>query len=144
MKKLMKDINKFYKHYDLTNIGLDMRVTKADMYDYNALMSVYEAIWMTMEYYEDKTACEFMASLYQDVSDRMFAIENDLVARPNHNKALAIFMYCVSVFGTMSIGAFIAVWIECGFDILIVVGIMLAGFVAISSGIGAKETMQND
>lgn len=141
MRKLMHKINRFYKRYDLTNIGFDIRLTKADMYNYNALMSAYEAIWETMEYYEDETACKFMASLYQDVSDRLFAIENDLVTKPSH-KTLAIFKLGVAIFGTMSMGALIAMLIECGFDSMILIGMVCATVLAVCSGIGAYEDIK--
>ena len=68
MKKFRHKLNKFYKVYDIT--FSNTRLTKADMYDHNALMSAYEALWMSMECYEDNSAeYQWMSALYAELGD---------------------------------------------------------------------------
>lgn len=74
-----------------------------------------------------------------ELGDYINAFEN---GKEHNTKALAIFKLCVSIFCTMCIGAFIAVWIECGYDLMLVVGIALAIFLAVCSGIGAYEDVK--
>lgn len=71
MKKLMRNINKFYKYYDQAHPFLDIKLTKTDMYNHDTLMSTYEDIWTTMEYYEDTTSAEYrwILNLYGELSD---------------------------------------------------------------------------
>ena len=140
-KKLFRNIKKFYKKYDTTHYFEDTTVifTKDDMYDYNALMSAYESIWFTLEDYEDQATCKFLTDLYGELGDYINVFEN---GKEHNTKAIAIVKLCVSIFGTMSIGSFVAVWIECGYDIMIVVGLALAIFVAVCSGIGAYEDIR--
>lgn len=141
MKKLFKNIKKFYQKYDTTHLFEDNMVTftKDDMYDYSALMSAYEAIWFTLEDYEDHDACKFLTDLYGELGGY---IDTFTGTKPKSNNIITITKLAISVFGTMGVGAFIAVWIECGYDIMIVVGIILAIFVAVCSGIGAYEDIK--
>ena len=140
MKTLRKNINKFYKHYDIANIGFSISLTKGDMYDHDTLMNVYSDLWEAIDYYEheDKTICQWLTALYGELGDYLDCVPT----RPNYNKILAILKLCVAIFGTMSIGAFIAVWIECGYDIMIIVGIVMGMFLAVCSGIGAYEDIK--
>lgn len=139
MKTLLKNINKFYKHYYITYPDLDKRLTKTDMYDDNLLMTVYEEIWDNMSYY-DTTSAEYqwMSDLHNQLSDYITNIPN----RPNHHKALAIFKLCVSAFGTMCIGAYLAMLIEYGADLTICSGIVFSIILAVLSGIGAYEDVK--
>ena len=141
MKKLFKNIKKFYKKYDTTHLfdGNKVIFTKDDMYDYSALMSTYEAIWFTLADYEDHDTCKFLADLYGELGDY---IDDFTSTEPKSNNIITFIKLVISVFGTMSVGVFIAAWLEYGYDIMIVVGIALAIFVAVCSGIGAYQDIK--
>ena len=135
MKKLFKNIKKFYAQYMFT---VD-EFSKDDMYDHDALMSVYEDVWSVMEDYDhDETDHKFIADLYGDLGDYIDIFIN---GKPQ-SKIITIIKLAMSIFSTMSIGAFVAVWLECGYDIMIVVGIALATFLAVCSGIGTYEDIK--
>ena len=144
MKNLRKNINKFYKKYDIANYQTSKRVSKADIYDYNVLMDVYNDIYDNLVYYEDKQDVDnkWVCDLYTSVNNQMFAIENDLILNPNNNKAIAIFKLCVSIFCTLSVGAFVAIMIEYGFDIMCSLGILVGSFLTTCSFIGYKEDIK--
>ena len=70
MKKLMHKINKFYKKYDLTFSNITL--TKSDMYDHDALMTAYEAMWFTMECYDTASdGYRWLLHLYNELDDYM-------------------------------------------------------------------------
>lgn len=141
MKKLFKNIKKFYKKYDTTHLFEDNMVTftKDDMYDYSALMSAYEAIWFTLEDYEDHDACKFLTNLYGELGDY---IDTFTCAEPKSNNIITIIKLAISIFGTMSVGAFIAALLEYGADTTIFGGIILGALLAICSGIGVYEDIK--
>jgi hypothetical protein len=66
-RKLFKNIKKFYKTYCLEDNKIEF--TKDDMYNHNALMSTYEAIWFSLEEYDDSMTCKFLINLYGEVCD---------------------------------------------------------------------------
>ena len=72
MKNLRNRINKFYRMYDLTTREV-RKMTIDDMTDRDALMTAYEAIWLTMdEYLMDDlpwNEYEWMKDLYGDLGD---------------------------------------------------------------------------
>lgn len=141
MSKLLKDINKFFKEYDQTHMFETVKFTKDDMYDHNALMTAYENIWETMGYYEDCGSAEYkwISALYEKLGNYIDVFEN---GKKHNYKFLAIFKLCVSVFCTACVGAFIAVMVAYGFDIMAMVGILMAVFCAIGSGVGAYEDLK--
>ena len=69
--KLTRQLNTFIKHYNTSGLELEM-VTKDNMYDHNTLMSIKEALWLTLDNIDinDKTARRLFA-LYGDLSDRI-------------------------------------------------------------------------
>jgi hypothetical protein len=71
MKKLMRNINRFYKYYDQVHPFDNIKLTKVDMYNHDILMSVYEDIWVTMDYHEDTTSAEYkwILNLYGELGD---------------------------------------------------------------------------
>lgn len=142
MKKLLKRLNKFYKKYDITNFDEKVKLYPEYMYDLDYLMSAYESIWFSLEAYEDSTACKFMAELYRDLHDYMFDLQNGLIKRPKYDGA-TILKIIVSVFGTMCLGAFVAIGIECGYlDWYIGCGMAFSSLLAFASGMGAYEDIK--
>ena len=77
MKKLLKNINLYYKKYDLAHPFTEIKLTKADMHDHETLMSVYENIWETLEYYEVRAnsfnqnldTYKWLTALYGELGD---------------------------------------------------------------------------
>lgn len=70
MKNLRKNINKFYREYDLSRPFDHIKLSKDDMYDMDTLMTAYEAMWETMEDYDkDSASYAFISKLYGDLSD---------------------------------------------------------------------------
>lgn len=144
MKNVKKNINKFYKKYNIANPDYKRNVTKSDIYNYNVLMEVYNDIYDNLIYYEDNqgTDSKWVCELYTAVNDQMFAIENELIEKPEHNKFIAILKLCVFIFSMMSVGAFFTLLIEYGFDIMCSIGILIGTLCAIGSGIGYYEDIK--
>lgn len=73
MKSLRKNINKFYKYYNIANPNYSIKVSKSDMYDHNTLMEVYECIWDNLMYYvdEDTVGYKWLLDLYGELGDYM-------------------------------------------------------------------------
>jgi hypothetical protein len=69
MKTLLKNINKFYKYYNIANPDYSIKVTKSDMYNHDTLMGVYEDIYDNFDYYEDEVALEYLRNLYGELGD---------------------------------------------------------------------------
>lgn len=139
MKRLMKKVNKFYKKYDVSNLDNTTRLTKDDMYDMDKLMTAYEAIWISLEYYDDRVPRQFMTNLYDELSDYM-----DNIPKKHKHRTCAIFMFGISECGTMGVGMFIAALFAYGYDPLFIVGIICALIVAIGYGLIARRTIHND
>ena len=72
MKNLRNRINTFYKEYDTDHFDSTITMSKDDMHNRDALMTAYESLWFTMEYYEDNsTEYKWMSDLYADLADYM-------------------------------------------------------------------------
>lgn len=72
MKNLRNRINTFYRKYDLEHPFDTLTISKDDMHNHDALMTAYESLWLTMEYYEDNSAeYQWMSALYADLGDYM-------------------------------------------------------------------------
>lgn len=94
MHKLMHKINTFYEYYDVSNFSTITTLTKRDMLQYNTLMTVYDAIHCSMEYYDNIP--ELMLDLYDELGDYIARIENYIA------KGRTIFLigFAISVFLT--------------------------------------------
>lgn len=137
--KLRKNINKFYKHYDLEHPFDTITITKDDMYDHNALMTAYESLWLTMEQYDNESAeYQWMTNLYGELGDYIDCFVN---GKPK-SKALTIFKLIISIFGTMGIGVFTVAILEYGCYLETVGGLVLAAMVATTAGIGVYEDIK--
>ncbi len=135
MRKLRYKINKFYKRYDLTFSNTTL--TKSDMNNEDALMSAYEALWLTMEHYEDNTAeYQWLSSLYAELGDYITT-----PPKTRHN-AIAIFELIISIFGILCAGTYIALIIEYGIDLTLGAGALLGSILAVCSGIGVYENIK--
>ncbi len=69
MNKLRRKLNQFHKIYDLTFRSTHME--RADMYNHNKLMSMYECIWETLEYeaWYDNADIIWLRALYGELGD---------------------------------------------------------------------------
>lgn len=109
MMNLRKNINKFYKHYDLEHIGNTITMTRADMHNQDALMTAYESLWLTMEHYDDDSAeRQWMSKLYAELGDYIAGDDN----RINVNNIVVTIMFTIGVFVSGMITALI---LEYGF-----------------------------
>lgn len=69
MKPLRPRINHFFRYYDLSTFG-HSDFTRADMCDRDALMTAYEAIWLTLEEFDGtKREHKWLTDLYGDLGD---------------------------------------------------------------------------
>lgn len=142
-KTLLKNINKFYKKYDITHLD-DPDATKLyidDMYDLDYLMSAYESVYFSMEGYEETSKeYKWMKNLYMEISDYIDYLPYN--KRPKY-AADTIIKIIISVFGTMCFGAFVAIGIECGYlDWYVGFGMVFSSFLAFTSGMGAYEDIK--
>ena len=72
MKNLRNRINKFYREYDIEHQFVTLTISKSGMHDRDTLMTAYESLWFTMEYYEDNAAeYQWLSRLYGDLGDYM-------------------------------------------------------------------------
>ena len=70
MLKLLYNIKKYYKHYDLMHPLKAKKVSIKDMYNHNTLMGIYENMWMSMEYYKPNTKdYKWLSRLYGELGD---------------------------------------------------------------------------
>ena len=137
MKNLRNRINKFYREYDIEHPFETLTISKGDMCEYDALMTAYESLWLTMEYYEDDSAeYKWMSTLYADLGDYIsYGYGGD-------GKAVSIFKLIASTFGTLCVGAFSAIAIEYGFDATIGCGLVLGAILAVTAGVSACQDMK--
>jgi len=96
-KKLYKNIKKFYQYYDLSKSKVTF--TKADMYDHDALMTAYEAMWRTLDYYDHPTTCKFLTNLYDELGDYLHHIP----AQPKYTykpfiKTASVILAAITIF----------------------------------------------
>jgi hypothetical protein len=131
---LLKNINKFYKHYDLEHQFDTITMTKADMHDHDALMTAYESIWLTMDQYdiEDKEY-RWLSKLYCELGDYINGKSKD---------KSVIFKLIALMYGTFCIGIFTAFLIAYGINFVLCVGIILSIILAICSGISVYEDIK--
>ena len=88
---LLKDINTFYRDYDVEHIGHPLTMTCKDMRNDDALMTAYEAVWLSMPYYEPNT------EEYQWLADLYNAIGDYLHSRLFGNKVTIMYKWLVSI-----------------------------------------------
>lgn len=138
--KLRNKINKFYKHY---HIGSKVTMTRADMGDYDALMTAYESLWVAMEYYDhDSTEYQWMSRLFAELGDHItYRLQN-----PDGGKGTAVTVVkCVaSVFGAFCVGMFSMATIAYGINLTFGIGLVLGAVLAVYAGIGAYKEVYNE
>lgn len=130
-RTLLKNINKFYKHYDLEHTDT-LTMSRSDMYNHDALMSAYESLWLTIDQYDtDAPEYQWLVDLYAELGD--------YISHPPINKVIKTVCTALSVFGVFSAGAMTAVSIEYGMDLTLGVGLVVSVLDAILYGIAAYK-----
>lgn len=133
--KLLRNINKFYKKYDLEHPFDPITMTKDDMYDHNALMTAYESLWLTMEHYdEDSAEYQWMSDLYGELGDYITYGGNS-----NVDTIVKLIAFILGIFFT---GVFTAVAIEYGLYLIVGAGIVLGIILAVCSGIALYQNIK--
>lgn len=135
--KLLRNINKFYKHYDLEHPFDTITLTKDDMYDHDALMTAYESMWLTLEHY-DGTEKEYQWLL------NLYAELGDYITYGSKGKIDTVVKLIASIFGIFCTGMFTAIAIEYGIDLTVGVGIILSIILAVCSGIATYENIKEN
>lgn len=81
MKTLRKTISKFYaEYYHILGHGKGTKLTKSEMLDHNTLMSVYEDVWVALDYemldYDTHPSeYKWVSDLYGDLGDYIHDLE---------------------------------------------------------------------
>lgn len=105
MNKLYKNITKFHKQYNIAT-PFGSKFTKADMYNLDSLMSTYEAIWESLEYYDtDDEDYKFLITLYGELRDYMDCIPNR--STRNYGRFIEIGAIALTIAISLVIGYFV-------------------------------------
>ena len=137
--KLLRNINKFYKHYDLEHPFDTITMTKNDMYDHDALMTAYESMWLTIEQYDGtEKEYQWLLNLYGELGYYITYGDKGKVKVDTIGKLIAF------IFSIFSTGILTATAVVYGIDLKVGVVMALSIIIAIGSGIGAYENIKGE